>query len=65
MINKEKCSKWCGCMLDLIHATSELTDNEAEYIKQSLNIAFAEEKIKELEAKDENNNTITMQEQKE
>lgn len=54
MINKEKCSNWCRTMLSLISATKELSNDEAEYIKQSLNIAFSQIKIKELEAKDEN-----------
>lgn len=53
MINKEKCSNWCRIMLSLISVTKELSDNEAEYIKQRLNIAFAQVKIEELEAKDE------------
>lgn len=54
MINKEKCSNWCRAMLSLISATKELSDDEAEYIKQELRIAFAQAKIEELEAKDEN-----------
>ncbi len=53
MINKDKCRKWCNVMLDLISATKDLSDDEAEYIIQSLNIAFAKQKIEELEAKDE------------
>lgn len=53
MINKEKCSNWCKAMLSLMSATKELSDDEAEYIKQNLQIAFAQSKIEELEAKDE------------
>lgn len=52
-INKEKCSAWAELMLALINMTKELTDDEAEYIKQKLNIELAEKKINELEAKDE------------
>lgn len=52
-INKDKCNNWCKIMIDLLNATKELTDDEAEYIKQKLTIAFAEIKIEQLEAKDE------------
>lgn len=59
-INKDKCENWCKIMLDLTNATKELTYDELEYIKQKLTIAFAEIKIEQLEAKDDNKNTINM-----
>lgn len=55
MINKQRCSNWCIAMLNLMSVTKELSDDEAEYIKQNLNIAIAQAKIEELEAKDEQN----------
>lgn len=58
MIDKEKCNDWCRAMLSLISATKELTDNEVEYIKQKLTIAFAEVKLEELEAKDGQNRNM-------
>ena len=48
MIDIQKCNKWAKAMLELIDVTKELTDNEAEFIKQKLKIEFAQVKIDEL-----------------
>lgn len=51
MLDKEKCREWINAMFTLIELTKDLSDDEAEYIKQLFNIEFAKLKIEELEAK--------------
>lgn len=53
MIDKGKCREWSEAMLALIKFTQDLSDDEAEYIKQNLKIEFAKLKIEELEARNE------------
>lgn len=53
MLDKEKCREWSEAMLALIKFTQDLSDDEAEYIKQNLKIEFAKLKIEELEARNE------------
>lgn len=53
MLDKEKCREWSEAMLALIKFTQNLSDDEAEYIKQNLKIEFAKLKIEELEARNE------------
>lgn len=53
MLDKGKCREWSEVMLALIKFTQDLSDDEAEYIKQNLKIEFAKLKIEELEEKNE------------
>lgn len=51
MLDKKRCEEWSKIMLALIRFTQDLSDDEAEYIKQNLKIEFAKLKIEELEAR--------------
>ena len=51
MLDKKRCREWSKIMLALIRETQDLSDDEAEYIRQNLKIEFAKLKIEELEAR--------------
>lgn len=45
-IDKEKCSKWCSKLIELMEITKTINNSEARYIKSN----FAIERIKQYEA---------------
>lgn len=51
MLDKTKCREWAKSLLALMKITQNLSDDEAEYIKQNFKIESAKLKIEELEAK--------------
>lgn len=59
-INKSKCVECVKLLLALTKISTELTDQDFEYIRANLSIAFEELKLKELELEDDNKNTTNV-----
>ena len=55
MIHKSKCDAWVEMLIAILNMTKDLTDEDVDYIKANLSIAYGQLKLQELEAKDENN----------
>lgn len=53
MINKSKCEAWVEMFMAFLRMTKDLTDDEVEYIKANISIAYGQLKLQELETKDE------------
>lgn len=51
MINKSKCEAWAEMLIAILKMTKDLTDDEFEYIKANLSIAYGQLKLEELEKK--------------
>ena len=55
MIDKSKCEAWAEMLIAILKMTKDLTDEEFDYIKANISIAYGQLKLQELETKDENN----------